>query len=134
MEELRTIKQPPCIMVVDDEKSILELLTRFLESEGYRVITTSNSQSALALLKEQRPDLLILDIMMPEPNGLVILHHVRQHSDVPVIILTAREEDTIVQSSIIVGANDYVKKPFNLPELLSKIRVNLECASSKKNH
>lgn len=133
MGEPDTGKQPPCIMVVDDDESILELIARLLEPEGYRIITASNAQSALASFEKQQPDLLILDVMMPELNGLQILNRVRQYSNVPVIMLTAREEDTIIKSAIIAGADDYVKKPFGLSELRFRIRAKLERVGDEKH-
>ncbi len=119
------MKKRPCIMVVDDDEAILRLLTRTLEPEGYRVVPVADGQSALALMEECQPDLLILDIMMPGLNGLQVLSRLRQRSDVPVIMLTAKQEDTVVQAALIAGADDYVKKPFHTKELLARIRAKL---------
>jgi len=88
------MKKHPYIMVVDDEQAILRLLNRTLEPEGYGVILADNGSSALVLLEEHTPDLVILDIMMPGFNGFQVLDLIRQRSNVPVIMLTGRTEVT----------------------------------------
>jgi len=107
------MKKHACIMVVDDEQAILGLLSRTLEPEGYRVIVADNGSSALALLEEHGPDLVILDIMMPGLNGFEVLNLMRQRSDIPIIMLTGKQEVTSVRDALISGADDYVKKPFH---------------------
>ena len=122
------MKKHPYIMVVDDEQAILRLLNRTLEPEGYGVILADNGSSALALLEEHTPDLVILDIMMPELDGFQVLDLIRQRSNVPVIMLTARGEVTTLHDALCLGADDYVRKPFRKGELLARIRAKLRRA------
>ncbi len=122
------MKKHTCIMVVDDEQAILGLLNRTLEPEGYGVILADNGSSALELLEECRPDLVILDIMMPGLNGFQVLNLIRQRSNVPVIMLTARCEVTTLRDALSLGADDYMRKPFGTRELLARIRAKLRRA------
>ncbi len=115
-------------MVVDDEPSILKLVRRILEEGGYDVITAENGREALDLLEENAPDLIILDISMPELDGIHVLEFVRQKSNIPVIMLTARNEPAVVNNAFSVGANDYISKPFHRRELLARITAKLRRA------
>lgn len=119
------MKKRPYIMVVDDDEAILNLLILVLEPEGYNVIPTADGQSALALMEECQPDLLILDVMMPVINGLQVLSRLRQRFDMPVIMLTANQEDTVARAALIVGADDYVRKPFSTKDFLDRVRAKL---------
>jgi len=119
------MKKHTCIMVVDDEQAILRLLSRTLEPEGYGVVVADNGRSALELLEEHEPDLVILDIMMPGLDGFQVLDLIRQYSNVPVIMLTARVEVTTLYNALVLGADDYVRKPFRTQELLARIRAKL---------
>jgi len=119
------MKKCPYIMVVDDDKEILRLLERVLELEGYGVVTTADSSSALALLDECKPDLVILDIVMPGPDGYQVLQSIRQRSNVPVIMLTARREASSLHKALALGADDYVTKPFRPLELMTRIKAKL---------
>jgi len=123
------MKKHSCIMVVDDEQAILRLLKRTLEPEGYGVIVADNGESALALLDEHKPDLVILDVMMPGLNGFQVLDMIRQRSNIPVIMLTAKREVNTVRDTLFLGADDYVKKPFHSGELLARIRAKLRRAA-----
>jgi len=122
------MKKRPYIMVVDDEQAILRLLKRTLEPEGYGVILADSGSSALDLLEDSRPDLVILDIMMPGLDGFQVLDLIRQRSNVPTIMLTARCEVTTLRDALSLGADDYVKKPFGRGELLARIRAKLRRA------
>ena len=119
------MEKRPYIMVVDDDQELLKMLGCILELAGYSVATTTDSISALALLEEQRPDLAILDIMMPELDGFQVLDLLRQHWDFPVIMLTGRHEVTTLRDALELGADDYVRKPFNTRELLARIQAKL---------
>jgi DNA-binding response OmpR family regulator len=110
-------------MVVDDEEAILRLLQRILESEGYGVVIVDNGGSTLALLEECIPDLIILDIMMPGLDGFQVPDLIREHANIPVIMLTARGEATTVRDALVLGADDYVRKTFSAQELLARIRA-----------
>jgi len=125
------MKKHPCIMVVDDEQLILKLLSRTLEPEGYDVVVAENGEAALKLLDKHEPDLVILDIMMPGLDGFQVLGLIRQRSNIPVIMLTARHEVTAVRDALTVGADDYVRKPFHTRELLARIRAKLRRASQE---
>ena len=128
------MKNHLCIMVVDDEQEILRLLKRILESEGYDVALAPNGGSALVLLEEHRPDLVILDIKMPGLNGFEVLRILRERYDTPVIMLTAVREVTSVRDAIGVGADDYVTKPFNKAVLLARIKAKLRRTKPKPHH
>lgn len=112
-------------MVVDDDQNMLKLLNRTLELEGFDTIVVADGDSALTLLAEINPDLVILDIMMPGLDGFQTLDLIREHSDVPVIILTARHEVTMMQKALSLGADDYVRKPFSTRALIARIRAKL---------
>jgi DNA-binding response OmpR family regulator len=114
-----------CILVVDDEERICSLLQAYLTQEGFRVVTAANGREALEIVAREKPDLTILDIMMPEMDGYEFLRlYSREHVE-PVILLTARldENDKIV--GLELGADDYMTKPFSLRELTARIRTVL---------
>jgi len=125
------MKKRPYIMVVDDEQAILRMLSRTLEPEGYGVILADNGSSALALLEDCRPDLVILDIMMPGLDGFQVLDLIRQRSNIPVIMLTAKREVNTARDALNLGADDYVRKPFGRGELLARIRAKLRRAGAE---
>ena len=116
------------ILAVDDDQAILRVLSRIFKAEGYDVAAATDGRSALTLLEDCRPDLVILDIMMPGLNGLQVLDLIRQRSNVPVIMLTARCEVTTLRDDLSLGADDYVRKPFRTQELLARIRAKLRRA------
>ncbi|GAF88395.1 unnamed protein product, partial [marine sediment metagenome] len=105
--------------------------SRTLEPEGYGVVVAADGGSALTLLEDCRPDLVILDIMMPGLNGFQVLDLIRQRSSVPVIMLTARGEVTTLRDALSLGADDYVRKPFSTQELLARIRAKLRRAGAE---
>ena len=119
----------PVILVIDDEEPMLKLLRANLSVEGYQVVTTSNGMSALDLLEEYKPDLIILDIMMPGQDGFQVLDLIRQRSSVPVIMLTAKCEMTSLQRALLAGADDYMIKPFSILVLTARIRAKLRRAT-----
>ena len=119
------MERQPLLLVVDDEEPILKLLRVNLTVEGYRVLTASSGAAALELLEEHAPELIILDIMMPDLDGFQVLDLIRQRSDVPVIMLTARGEVASLQKSLALGADDYIKKPFSISVLAARIRAKL---------
>ncbi len=112
----------PTILIVEDDDTVREVLSAGLESEGYEVILSDNGLDGLKQAKEEGPDLILLDLMLPEMDGLSVCRALRRNSDVPIIMLTARgtEMDKIV--GLETGADDYVVKPFSLGELLARIR------------
>jgi len=118
-------QNPHTILVIEDNQDMLQLLKRILEPEGYRVILGVDGACGMTLLREAKPDLVLLDIMMPGPDGLVTLSSIREYSNVPVIMVTAKRETETLQRAIDLGADDYVKKPFRPDELLARIRAKL---------
>ena len=122
------MKKSPRIMAVDDEPAIRNLLKRSLEAEGYDVFLAADGGSALKSMDRHRPDLVILDIMMPGLNGLQVLDLIRQRSNVPIIMLTGIGEATTVHDALSMGADDYVRKPFGGRELLARIKAKLRRA------
>lgn len=113
------------ILIVDDEPRIRDFVCMNLEIERYHVIEASNGFEALEQLRENLPDLIVMDIMMPEMDGFETLRHIREVSNVPVIMLTVRQNDQDKIQGLDLGADDYIAKPFNPRELLSRIRALL---------
>ncbi|MBE0698647.1 MAG: response regulator transcription factor [Anaerolineaceae bacterium] len=113
------------ILVVDDQSNVRQLLQEYLTTQGFRVITATDGQEALFTARHQRPDLVLLDIMMPKMNGFQFLHVFRQECHIPVIIVTAREEETDAVTGLDLGADDYVTKPFRMRELTARINAIL---------
>jgi len=124
------MRKRPLIMTVDDEHDILRLLSRTLKPEGYGVIATDNGISALVLLQQRKPDLVILDIMMPGLDGFQVLDFIRERSNIPVIMLTGRGEVATLHDAVVLGADDYVRKPFYPRELVARIRAKLRRAET----
>ncbi len=123
------------ILVVDDEEHVRKLLQRILEDAGYDVLTAGSGEEALNILSQQKehsPDLLILDIMMPGLSGLEVLDIVRGRFDIPVIMLTAKQEVTTVRDALVIGADDYVRKPFRTTELVARVKAKLRRAGLKQ--
>jgi two-component system alkaline phosphatase synthesis response regulator PhoP len=115
----------PKILVVDDEPGILNLLVSYLKAEGYEVYTASDGNAALKAARAYKPDILILDLMLPGLDGLEVLSRLRRESDVYVILLTARTEETDKIVGLSVGADDYVTKPFSPRELTARVKAAL---------
>ena len=122
----------PTILIVEDDDTVREALSAGLESEGYEVILSDNGLDGLKQAKEEGPDVILLDLMLPEMDGLSVCRALRRDSDVPIIMLTARgtEMDKIV--GLETGADDYVVKPFSLGELLARIRSLLRRTRNDK--
>lgn len=118
-------EQDKTILVVDDEPRIVEAVGMNLELEGYQVSSASNGYEALQKLTEDLPDLVILDVMMPEIDGFETLRKIREVSTVPVIMLTVRGEEIDKVKGLDLGADDYITKPFNPKELVLRIRAVL---------
>ena len=118
------------ILVVDDEESVRDLLQRVLKEAGYNVVTAANGQEALDKVSQFNVSLVLLDIKMPGLNGFQVLDHIRQRSDIPVIMLTAIGEVTNVRDSLALGADDYIRKPFKTRELLARIQAKLRRAET----
>ena len=113
------------ILIVDDEAHIVELVRLYLERDGFRVDSASDGAQGLRLSRELRPALLILDLMLPEVDGLEVCRQVRAESDVPIVMLTARDEDIDKIVGLELGADDYLTKPFNPRELVARVKAIL---------
>ena len=119
------------ILVVDDEKNIVQLARLYLKKEGFRVEAAYDGAQALQKAKSLRPDLIILDLMMPEPDGLTVCRELRKTSTVPIIMLTARGDDVDRIVGLELGADDYVTKPFNPRELVARVKAVLRRATQE---
>ena len=120
------------ILVVDDEELLVKGIRFNLQNDGYVVLTGSNGVEAVQLTQEMHPDLIILDIMMPQMDGLTACARIREFSDVPIILLTAKTEDMDKLMGFEHGADDYLTKPFNVLELKARIRALLRRASRQQ--
>jgi two-component system, OmpR family, KDP operon response regulator KdpE len=116
------------IVTADDDPQLLRLVTRNLQLEGYNVIAASDGQQALTEIKENSPDLVLLDVMMPKMDGFTVCNRVREFSTVPIIIVTARGQDQDKVRGLDLGADDYLTKPFSVDELLARVRAVLRRA------
>ncbi|MCL4294353.1 MAG: response regulator transcription factor [Anaerolineae bacterium] len=117
--------KPATILVVDDEQSLLNIVTAYLRAEGYTVHTAMDGPSGLKAARAFKPDLMVLDIMLPSMDGIEVLQHLRRESDVYVIMLTARAEETDKVIGLSVGADDYLTKPFSARELVARVKAAL---------
>jgi two-component system alkaline phosphatase synthesis response regulator PhoP len=111
------------ILVVDDEPKILQLVGDYLERAGYGTLKTRDGKSALALVRTEKPDLIILDLGLPEMDGLDVTREIRKHSNAPIIMLTARSEESDKLIGLELGADDYITKPFSPKELVVRVKV-----------
>ncbi len=110
------------ILIVDDEPMVREVVSSYLERDGWRVAAAADGAAALRILETTRPDLVVLDLMLPQVDGLSVLAHLRKTIDVPVIVLTARGEEPDRVLGLELGADDYVVKPFSPRELVARVR------------
>jgi len=113
----------PLVLIVDDEPQIRRLLTVTLEANGYRVLPATTGQEGVVLAAQHRPDLVVLDLGLPDLSGREILRRLREWSNVPVVILSVQDDEAGKVAALDAGADDYVTKPFNTAELLARLRV-----------
>jgi two-component system KDP operon response regulator KdpE len=113
------------ILIVDDERQITRMLRTSLQSSGYVVLVADNGAEAYARFKTDRPDLIITDLAMPEMNGLELTRSVRLLAQTPIIVLSVRDTDAMKVEALDEGADDYLTKPFSMPELLARVRAQL---------
>ena len=111
------------ILVVDDEPTLRETLAEALETEGFRVVSAGDGREALARFRAERPDLVLLDLMLPELSGIEVCRIIRAESGVPIVMLTAKDAELDKVVGLEIGADDYVTKPFSLRELTARIRA-----------
>jgi two-component system KDP operon response regulator KdpE len=115
----------PLILAVDDEAGILRLIKLELSSQGFRVIVANDGEEALRMAEQQRPDIVVLDIVMPDMSGLEVMRRLRERTSIPVILLTAKDHDEDKVRGLELGADDYLVKPFNPEELSARVRAVL---------
>ena len=120
---------PRKILVVDDEPKMVRLVRTYLEGAGFNVVVAYDGQEALSVFRYERPDLIVLDLMLPEIDGLDVARTLRRTSDVPIIMLTARAEEADRLVGLELGADDYVVKPFSPRELVARVRAVLRRAN-----
>ncbi|MCC6985955.1 MAG: response regulator transcription factor [Anaerolineales bacterium] len=123
---------PQTILIVDDERRMVSLLQSYLQQEGYHVVTAFNGSEALKAARAEPPDLVVLDIMMPEMNGYEFMREHRAERDTPIIMLTAKVEDEDKIIGLELGADDYVTKPFKPRELMARVRNVLRRAGKNE--
>jgi DNA-binding response OmpR family regulator len=123
---------PSTILLVDDEESIQKLLAYPLEREGFRVLQARNGEEALARFAAEEVDLVVLDIMLPKLDGLEVCKRLRAESEVPIIMLTARDDELDKVLGLELGADDYITKPFSIREFRSRVRALLRRASAAR--
>ncbi len=125
MERRQGVSQAAKVLLIDDEKSILDLVSAYLEPEGYEIRTAMDGPAGLKLARAFKPDVVVLDIMLPEMDGIELLSQLRRESEAYVIMLTAKTEETDKVIGLSVGADDYVTKPFSPRELVARIKAAL---------
>lgn len=117
--------QKASVLVVDDDIRILHMLRRMLELEGYKVLIVSSGEAALNMFDEESPDLVLLDVMMPDVDGYTVCKNIREFSQIPIIMVTAKGNDEEKVQGLDAGADDYVAKPFSASELAARVRAVL---------
>jgi len=120
----------PAILVIDDEPNIVNLVSTYLKAETFEVVTAADGVTGLKLFRSHKPQLIVLDLMLPDMDGLEVLSQIRRESNVYVIMLTARSEETDKIVGLSVGADDYVTKPFSPRELVARIKAALRRLTS----
>ena len=118
------------ILVVDDERPIVDILKFNLEKEGFDVLTADNGLSALECALTQNPDLILLDIMLPKMDGFDVCRKIREKLNVPIIMITARDEEVDKVLGLELGADDYITKPFSVRELIARVKANMRRVTS----
>ena len=120
------------ILLVDDDAALLEVTSIVLASEGYKVLTAEDGEGTLKVVGSERLDLVVLDVMLPKTSGFEVLKKIREQTDVPVVMLTAKSQSVDKVVGLELGADDYITKPFDTKELLARIRAILSAVSGRK--
>ena len=121
-----------CVLIIEDEQAIVDILKFNFKKEGYKVLEAMDGQTGLELALTQNPDLILLDVMLPKMDGFEVCKKIREKSSVPVIMLTAREEEVDKVLGLELGADDYMTKPFSIRELTARVKANLRRTSIDK--
>ena len=124
---------PASILIAEDDGDIRALLRLYLESEGYHVLEADNGAQALTLAREESPDMAILDVMMPQLNGYELTRALRKFSEIPILILSAKSQDSDKILGLNLGADDYIAKPFNPVEIVARVKAQLRRATRESS-
>ena len=116
------------ILIVDDEKTIVDMLVINLQKEGYNTLEANDGEEAVRIALEQKPNLVLLDIMLPKMDGLAVCKRIRQSLDIPILMISAKDEEIDKILGLELGADDYIKKPFSVRELMARVKANLRKA------
>lgn len=132
--ELNSVEESKkTILVVDDEKPIVDILTYNLQKEGYATLEANDGEEAIKIATEQKPDLILLDIMLPKIDGLTVCKKLRHTLNVPILILSAKDEEIDKILGLELGADDYITKPFSVRELVARVKANLRKVDASLN-
>lgn len=121
------------ILVVDDEKPIIDILVYNLQKEGYNTLEATDGEMGLNVAIEKRPNLILLDVMLPKMDGLTVCKRIKQTYNVPILMLSARDEEIDKIIGLELGADDYITKPFSVRELMARVKANLRKTEDEKN-
>lgn len=130
---MENMEDKKTILIVDDEKPIVDILVYNLEKEGYNTLEANDGVTAVEIALNQRPDLILLDIMLPKMDGLTVCKKIRTSLNVPILMLTAKDEEIDKILGLELGADDYITKPFSVRELMARIKANLRKSEIKEN-
>lgn len=124
-EKIMKEKSQKTVLVVDDEKPIIDILVYNLKKEGYNTLEASDGEEAINMVLNNKPDLVLLDIMLPEMDGLTVCKKIRHNYNIPIIMLSAKDEEIDKILGLELGADDYITKPFSVRELIARVKANL---------
>lgn len=128
-----SVKNKKTILIVDDEKPIVDILVYNLQKEGYETLEANDGELAVSLALEKKPDLILLDIMLPKMDGLAVCKRIRHTLNVPILMLSAKDEEIDKILGLELGADDYVTKPFSVRELMARVKANLRKSEVANN-
>ena len=123
----------PLILVVEDDGTVRNLITTTLKSNEYRFLTAADGESAIAAASTRQPDIVLLDLGLPDMDGVEVIHRIRSWSQMPIIVISGRSEDTDKIAALDAGADDYLTKPFSVAELLARLRVTQRRLAAQEN-
>ena len=132
MEDNNVDKVKKTVLIVDDEKPIVDILVYNLQKEGYDTLEANDGEEALYIAFDKKPDLILLDIMLPKIDGLTVCKKIRNFFDMPIIMISAKDEEIDKILGLELGADDYITKPFSVRELIARVKANLRKAENKK--